>query len=131
MSLRERLGLECPIVGAGLGGGLSRSRLTAAIADAGGLGQIGILPPPLLRAELAAHRERSDGPVAINLLLPFTRPAHREIARDADAVVTFWGAPRRPAGRIWLHQCGSGAEARQAAFAGADGVIVQGVEAGG
>jgi nitronate monooxygenase len=32
---------------------------------------------------------------------------------------------------VWLHQCGSVAEARAAAAAGADGLIVQGVEAGG
>ena len=131
MSLRERLELEHPIVGAGLGGGLSRARLTVAIAEAGGLGQLGILPPPMLRAELAAHRERSAGPVAVNVLLPFARREHWEVARDADAVVTFWGVPRRLTGGVWLHQCGSAGEARAAAVAGADGVIVQGVEAGG
>jgi nitronate monooxygenase len=131
MSLRDRLGLAQPIVGAGLGGGLARAQLTAAIADAGGLGQIGILPPPLLRAEVAAHRERSGGPVAVNLLLPFARREHWEVARDADAVVTFWGRPRRQTPGVWVHQCGSVAEARAAVEAGADGVIVQGIEAGG
>ena len=73
MSLRERLGLEHPIVGAGLGGGLSRAKLTVAIAEAGGLGQLGIMPPAALRLEIAAHRERSTRPVAVNLLLPFAR----------------------------------------------------------
>ena len=34
-------------------------------------------------------------------------------------------------GIVWLHQCGSVSEARAAQAAGADGVIVQGVEAGG
>jgi nitronate monooxygenase len=86
VSLRERLGLERPVVGAGLGGGLARSRLTVAIGEAGGLGQIGILPPALLREEIAAHRERSASPVAVNLLLPFARRGHWEAARDADAV---------------------------------------------
>jgi NAD(P)H-dependent flavin oxidoreductase YrpB (nitropropane dioxygenase family) len=131
VSLRERLDLEHPVVGAGLGGGLARSRLTAAIAEAGGLGQLGIMPPPMLRAELAAHRERSERPVAVNMLLPFARRAHWDVAREADAVVTFWGTPRRATDRVWVHQCGSVAEAKQAADAGADGVIVQGVEAGG
>lgn len=131
MSLRERLGFEHPIVGAGLGGGLSRARLTVAIANAGGLGQLGIMPPPMLRSELAAHRERSTGPVAVNLLLPFARRGHWEIAREADAVVTFWGEPRRATDGVWLHQCGSLEEASAAADAGVDGVIVQGVEAGG
>lgn len=131
MSLRERLELEHPVVGAGLGGGLSRAGLTAAIADAGGLGQIGILPAAQLRTELAAHRERSRGPVAANLLLPFTRGEHWEVARGADVIVTFWGRPQRLTGGVWVHQCGSVAEAQEAAAAGADAVIVQGVEAGG
>jgi nitronate monooxygenase len=46
-------------------------------------------------------------------------------------VVTYWGAPQRRTSRLWLHQCGSVDEARAAHVAGADGVIVQGVEAGG
>src|SRR3954470_12301058 len=111
MSLCEQLGLERPIVGAGLGGGLSRAGLTTAIANAGGLGQLGIMPPPMLSAELAAHRERSDAPVAVNLLLPFVRRGHWEVARQADAVVTFWGQPRRGSDGIWVHQCGSVEEA--------------------
>lgn len=131
MSLRERLELEHPIAGAGLGGGLSRARLTVAIADAGGLGQLGIMPPPMLAAELAAHRERSARPVAVNVLLPFARRGHWEVAARADAVVTFWGAPRRRTPGIWVHQCGSVEEAKAAAAAGADAVIAQGVEAGG
>ena len=131
MSLRERLALEHPVVGAGLGGGLSRARLTVALGEAGGLGQIGILPPPQLRAELEAHRERTDRPVAVNILLPFARRDHWAVARDADVVVTFWGAPHRATDGVWVHQCGSVDEARAAAAAGVDAVIVQGVEAGG
>jgi NAD(P)H-dependent flavin oxidoreductase YrpB (nitropropane dioxygenase family) len=92
VSLRERLGLEHPIVGAGLGGGLSRAKLTVAIADAGGLGQLGIIPPPALRTQLNAHRERTTGSVAVNLLLPFSRRAHRDVAEQADAVVTLGDA---------------------------------------
>jgi nitronate monooxygenase len=64
-------------------------------------------------------------------LLPFARRTHRRVAAGADAVVTFWGAPRRPGPRPWLHQCGSIAEALAAKAAGADAVIVQGMEAGG
>jgi nitronate monooxygenase len=132
MGLLDRLGISVPVVGAGLGGGLSASPLTIAIGRAGGMGQIGILPPDLLRAQMDAHREAGDaGPLAVNLLLPFARRAHWEAARTADAVVTFWGVPRRHTDRVWIHQCGSVQEAMAAAGAGADGVIVQGVEAGG
>lgn len=120
------------MIGAGLGGGLSTSALTIAIGRAGGLGQIGIMPPDRLRAEMDAHRAAGDGgPLAVNMLLPFARRAHWEAAKTADAVVTFWGTPRRHGDGIWIHQCGSVAEAKAAAAAGVDAVIVQGVEAGG
>ncbi len=131
MSLLERLGVELPVVQAGMGGGLARHELAAAVSEAGGLGTIGILDPPLLRRELSAARAATSKPVAVNLLLPFTRRGHLELAAEADVVVTFWGAPQRPTGRPWLHQCGSLEEALDAHAAGADGVIVQGVEAGG
>jgi NAD(P)H-dependent flavin oxidoreductase YrpB (nitropropane dioxygenase family) len=127
----ERLGLEQPIVAAGMGGGLSRAALTVAVGEAGGLGQLGLMPADAMRRELAAHRAATSRPVAANMLLPFARRAHWELAADADAVVTFWGEPRRGSGRPWIHQCGSVDEARAAVTAGADGVIIQGVEAGG
>jgi nitronate monooxygenase len=59
------------------------------------------------------------------------RPGEAEAAAAADAIVTFWGTPRRVAANTWIHQCGSVAEAKAAAEAGADAVIAQGVEAGG
>ncbi|HWO48012.1 MAG TPA: nitronate monooxygenase [Solirubrobacterales bacterium] len=104
--LLERLGVELPVVQAGMGGGLSRHELAAARALTGRL-------------------------LAVNVLLPFARRDWFEAAAEADFVVTFWGRPRRRTPGAWLHQCGSVAEAREAQAAGADGVIVQGVEAGG
>src|SRR5205085_6219798 len=68
---------------------------------------------------------------AVNLLLPLSRRAHFDAARDADVLVTFWGTPKRRTERVWIHQCGSVGEARAAQAAGADAVIAQGVEAGG
>jgi NAD(P)H-dependent flavin oxidoreductase YrpB (nitropropane dioxygenase family) len=152
--LLERLGIERPIVQAGMGGGLAGHELAAAVSGAGGLGTIGILAPRALRAEIASARERLGGPggaanqahggaterrrgdartppIAVNLLLPFARRDHWEVAAAADAVFTFWGKPKRRTERLWIHQCGSVEEARAARAAGADGVIAQGVEAGG
>ena len=129
--LLERLGLERPIVQAGMGGGVSRHELAAAVTEAGGLGTIGTLGPAHLRAELEAARRLTAGPLAVNLLLPFASRAHWEVVEAADVVVTFWGVPQRRTSRIWLHQCGSVGEARTGHNAGADGVIVQGIEAGG
>ncbi|MEA2480298.1 MAG: nitronate monooxygenase [Thermoleophilaceae bacterium] len=130
-ALLERLGVELPVVQAGMGGGLARHELAAAVSEAGGLGTIGILDPASLARELGAARALTARPVAVNLLLPFARPAHWRAARRADVVVTFWGRPVRRTPGCWIHTCGSVAEARLARASGADGVIVQGVEAGG
>jgi nitronate monooxygenase len=130
-ALLERIGVELPVVQAGMGGRLARHELAAAVSEAGGLGTLGFLPAEQLRGELATARELTDRPLALNLLLPFARRAHRRVAAEADVVVTFWGKPRRPGPKPWLHQCGSVDEARAAHAAGADGAIVQGSEAGG
>ncbi len=125
------LGVQHPVVQAGMGGGIVRAPLAAAVSEAGGLGTLGLASPRALAAELRAARERTRKPIAVNLLLPFVRPAHADAIRQADVVVTFWGRPRRLSDRPWAHQCGSVAEARAAHAAGADAVIAQGVEAGG
>jgi nitronate monooxygenase len=83
------------VVQAGMGGGLDGHKLAAAVSAAGGLGTIGIVAPAELRREIAAARRLGDAPLAANLLLPFARRAHFEAASQADAVVTFWGAPKR------------------------------------
>jgi nitronate monooxygenase len=127
----ERLGMEKPVVQAGMGGGVAGHKLAAVVSAAGGLGTIGILAPDDLRKEIAAARRLTDGPLAVNLLLPFARRAHFEAASEADVVVTFWGRPKRRTSKSWIHQCGSVDEALAAREAGADAVIVQGVEAGG
>ena len=131
MSLLERLGVETPVVQAGMGGGISRHELAAAVSEAGGLGTIAVNGAAAIRRELEAGRDLTARPVAVNVLLPFARRDWFDAASGADAVVTFWGRPRRRTLGVWIHQCGSVEEARAAEAAGADGVIVQGVEAGG
>jgi nitronate monooxygenase len=131
MTLLERLGLASPLVQAGMGGGLSRHELAAAVSEAGGLGTIAVNDASSIERELAAARALTGKPLAVNLLLPFARRDWFAAAAAADVVVTFWGAPKRRTGGTWIHQCGSVGEARAAHAAGADAVIVQGVEAGG
>jgi nitronate monooxygenase len=114
-----------------MGGGIAGHALAAAVSEAGGLGTIGMLDPASLERELELARRLTGKPIAVNLLLPFTRPGHWRVAERANAVVTFWGRPVRRTSGIWLHQCGSVPEAKEALAAGADGVIAQGVEAGG
>jgi NAD(P)H-dependent flavin oxidoreductase YrpB (nitropropane dioxygenase family) len=123
--------LRAPVVQAGMGGGLSRHRLAAAVSEAGGLGTIAVGGGEAIARELAAARALTAAPLAVNILLPFARRDWFEAASAADLVVTFWGRPRRRTPGAWAHQCGSVEEARAAWAAGADAAIVQGVEAGG
>jgi len=125
------LNFEAPVVQAGMGGGLSRHELAAAVSEAGGLGTIAVGGATAIRRELAAARSLTGRPLAVNILLPFARRDWFEAAAEADVVVTFWGKPRRRTPGIWMQQCGSVGEAQAAHAAGADAVIVQGVEAGG
>lgn len=131
MRLLELLGIATPVVQAGMGGGLSRHELAVAVSDAGGLGTIAVNGAAAIERELAAARALTDRPIAVNVLLPFARRDWFEAAASADVVVTFGGTPKRRTPRAWLHQCGSVAEALAAHGAGADAVIVQGIEAGG
>jgi NAD(P)H-dependent flavin oxidoreductase YrpB (nitropropane dioxygenase family) len=123
--------LSTPVVQAGMGGGLSRHELAAAVSEAGGLGTIAVNGAAAIERELAAARKLTAAPIAVNVLLPFARRDWFEAAAAADVVVTFWGAPKRRVARTWIHQCGSVEEAQAAYGAGADAAILQGVEAGG
>jgi nitronate monooxygenase len=131
VSILERLGVEAPVVQAGMGGGISRHELAATVSEAGGLGTIAVNGASAMARELTAARALTGRPVAANVLLPFARRDWFEAAGAADLVVTFWGRPKRRTAGLWAHQCGSVGEARSAHAAGADALIVQGVEAGG
>lgn len=141
MDLLDRLRLEHPIVQAGMGGGTSGAELAGAVSEAGGLGTVGIvLSPQAMHDEIArASAIAGDRPVAANLLVPFARPSHVQacIAAGADCVVLFCGfAPAlvrrlRDAGVLVLQQVGTVQQAKHALADGVDGLIAQGVEAGG
>src|SRR5437764_6700155 len=62
MDLAERLGLERPVVQAGMGGGLAGARLAAAVSGAGGLGTVGLTPDArAFAAQLRRARELAPG----------------------------------------------------------------------
>lgn len=69
--LCDRLGIEVPILQAGMGMG-ARAELAAAVSEAGGLGVIGAagMTPDEIAAQLAAVRARTDRPVGVDLLFP-------------------------------------------------------------
>jgi nitronate monooxygenase len=123
-----------------MGGGLAGPELAAAVAAAGGLGTLGLLPPRELRK--AIHQVRDavpDRAVAVNLLMPFVRRGHVEVcvqSRINVAVIAF-GMDRNLLRRLSEQgvfvfvMVGTEEQARRACVCGANGLIAQGGEAGG
>ncbi len=85
MSLQQRLGLRHPIV-LGPFGGLSSVNLTAAVAEAGGLGSFGLYGYSADRIRETADelRRRTSGPIALNLWLPWVGPGERPLGEPTD-----------------------------------------------
>ena len=82
--LCERLGIEYPIILAGMGGA-SGPTLAAAVSEAGGLGVVGATgyTPDRLSAMIAKVRSLTDKPFGIDLLLP-ARVAATGTREDLD-----------------------------------------------
>ena len=123
-----------------MGGSLAGPELAAAVAEAGGLGTLGLAPHTELRESITRVRECAPGrAVAVNLLTPFLRRSHVAVcvrARVEAAVVAFGGDRElvdelRAAGVFVLVMVGTPDQARRAIGWGADGLIAQGGEAGG
>jgi len=143
-ALTERLGCRYPIISAGMGGP-ARSELAAAVSSAGGFGQLGMVreSPQLIEREIAATRRLTNRPFAVNLIPACTTPKLLEDELAAcfhagvSAMCFFWDVDAKAVARakregcLVLHQVGSVADAVKAEDAGADVIIVQGVEAGG
>src|SRR5512143_2293397 len=94
MDILDRIGLQHPLFQAGLGGGLATADLAAAVSGAGALGTIGIRSPQRMLDELQrAHQLAPGKPIAVNLLLPFTRRQHVAacIQGKAAVAVLFFG----------------------------------------
>lgn len=146
--LTETFGLEHPFVGAGMGF-VALPELVAAVSEAGGLGVLGVAPepPPVFAERLAQIRALTSRPFGVDFFLatsptlgPTTVDGHIEIAAAAgvDLVVFHFGIPfaawvaslKSAGSRIWI-QVPSVEQARAARDAGADGLVVQGKEAGG
>ena len=170
-----RFGLRLPVLLAPMAGACPPA-LSAAVANAGGMGACGalLLDPPAIAAWAQAFRSGSNGAFQMNLWIP-DPPPPRDAAGEA-AVRGFlgeWGPPVPPgaadaapldfaaqceamlaaapqavssimglyppgfvarlkaAGIPWFACVTSLAEALQAEAAGADALVVQGVEAGG
>lgn len=140
----DLLGSKIPLVLAGMGG-VARSELVAAVSGAGGFGFLGMVrePPALIETEVTRLRGLGHRRFGVNIIPAATDPALLErqvcacIALEVPVVGTFWtldhGVTRRlrDAGIMVVHQVGSVDEAIEAARAGVEIIIAQGVEAGG
>jgi nitronate monooxygenase len=136
----ELVGCAIPLQQAGMGG-VATADLAVAVAEAGALGMLGgaMVPADMLAETLQDLAKRTSGPVGVNFLMPFVDAAAVEVAgAGARLVEFFYGDPdpklvamAHAGGALAGWQVGSADEARQAAGAGCDLVIAQGVEAGG
>jgi NAD(P)H-dependent flavin oxidoreductase YrpB (nitropropane dioxygenase family) len=131
-------GAELPVVQAPIAAG---AELTAAVAEAGGLGVVpgSWLTPAELRRMVHDVRELTRRPFAVNLVLEWDQ--HERLAAVLEEgvriVSLFWGDPApylpaiRDAGAVSMVTVASAEEARRVVDAGADSVVAQGWEAGG
>ncbi|UCG73903.1 MAG: nitronate monooxygenase [Chromatiales bacterium] len=140
--LTDRYGLTHPIACAGMAFVTLSPRLPVAVCEAGALGAFaaGPFPPDFIRANVTAIAEQTNGPVNLNFITPFITDAHIELAAELQpAVVQFhWALPPKDwvdrlhaAGVDVWHQVGSATDAQRAVDLGVEGIIAQGLEAGG
>lgn len=141
--LLDLLGIEHPIIQAGMGTFGSGAALAAAVSNAGAIGSIGGAKrsPDDLRAELETMRGLTSRPFIVNFTKPWLqlRPECLDcaLASGARAISISLGLPGdlvgriHDAGAIVISQVQTVEQARAAADEGVDVVIAQGVEAGG
>jgi len=140
-ALCRQLGIEHPIFSVGFGAGMAGPELAAAVSNAGACGVLGMggAPAPYVRQEIRRLRTLTDKPFGVNIILPLLQEGQIETCIDEKIplLILFWGDPKPYIEEAHKHgtkvfiQVGSVEEAKAAADAGVDGIIAQGVEAGG
>jgi enoyl-[acyl-carrier protein] reductase II len=140
--LTELLGIEHPVMLAGMGG-VSYSALAAAVSAAGGFGCLGAstMGNQKMAEEMAAVRAATDKPFGVDLLTAMpggmTEQVKLVIEGGASAFVAGLGVPTEVVdlchqhGLIVVSMCGKVEHAVRAVEAGCDLVVAQGTEAGG
>ena len=140
--LTELLGIEHPVMLAGMGG-VSYAALVAAVSDAGGFGCLGASTMRVDRMvdEMAAVRSATDRPFGVDLLTAMpgglVEQVERVIEGGATVFVAGLGVPAEVVdlchahGLLVVNMCGKVDHARRALEAGCDMVVAQGTEAGG
>jgi NAD(P)H-dependent flavin oxidoreductase YrpB (nitropropane dioxygenase family) len=139
--LCDLCGIRVPVVQTGMGW-VAGPRLTAATANAGGLGILaaGTMDFEQLRAAIAETRSRTDAPFGVNLRSDAPDAAARceLLIREDVKVASFALAPQqaliarlKEAGVVVIPSIGARRHAEKVAAWGVDAVLVQGGEGGG
>jgi enoyl-[acyl-carrier protein] reductase II len=136
------LGIQHPIVQAGMSWASSCAELPIAVSNAGGLGVIaaGPLRADAFREIVRKVKAATAKPYAVNI--PLYRPQADQILEIIEAervpvVIASQGGPKahlerfRRYGCKWIHVVANLEHARKAASAGVDALVVVGSEAGG
>jgi enoyl-[acyl-carrier protein] reductase II len=136
----ERLGIEAPILSAGMST-RADATLAAAASNAGGLGILGTVDRELddIEGQIAKLRSLTDRPFGVNSAIPYADEAVWDVILQGrpPVVQTSWGNPAtvseriHDAGCLHIHQVATVQAARDAVAAGVDILIAQGSEAGG
>src|SRR5579863_4473894 len=138
------LGIELPIVQAGMARAYTNAALVAAVSAGGGLGVLGCLsrPPQEAVAEIHHIRALTDRPFGVNFVLHrLNEETFAACLAEQVPVFTFYSgypgdleaaaARAHAGGALVIHQLTTVAEAERACAAGADVLVAQGCEAGG
>lgn len=141
-ALTRLIGIDLPIVQAGMSWASSNAALPLAVSKAGGLGVIGAGPmyPEALSEAIDAVRAGTDKPFAVNL--PLYRKGSAEIIdllidKRVPVLVASQGGTRqyldrfKAVGTLCIHVVASVEHAQKAIDAGVDALVAVGGEAGG
>ena len=139
----ELVGIEHPVVSAGMGGGHTSGELIGEVSEAGGLGVIGasFLSPDEVRELTVRARDLTAKPIGINLLLHATEERVDEVLELAPEVLsTAWPRDNQDLAAIFtkahdrgivvMHMVPRVEDAVRAAEAGADVIVAQANEGG-
>jgi len=138
--LCRAMGIEFPIFSVGMSW-LAGPELAAAVSNAGGCGVVGMagMSGEQVYPRIQQARAQTNKPFGVNVILARLQEGQIEACLDerVPLIVFFWGDPtpyvaqaHRRGTKVFV-QVGSVEEARAAAAGGVDGIIAQGVEAGG
>lgn len=141
--LTEKLGVQYPIIQAGMGG-VATAELVAAVSDAGGLGIFGaaMMSAATLRDEVRKVKDLTDKPFGVDLLLAQEWPGQEQMIEVMfeEEVPVFASGLGNPApyaeemhrhGMTVMAVVGKVRHARRVVEGGTDIVIAQGTEGGG